>query len=58
LFPGNRTTATYLKPAVLGVESSLDLAQAQRKRTVYRLDGGSVASDNYNYTAMTIRNAH
>jgi hypothetical protein len=41
LFPGNRTTVTCLKPAVRGVETSLDLQPAQRKRTVYRLDGGA-----------------
>ena len=46
LFPGNRTTATCLQPAVLGVETSLDLAPAQRKRTVYRLDGGAGTDDN------------
>ena len=32
---------TCLKPAVLAVETSLDLQPEQRKRTVYRLDGGS-----------------
>ena len=41
LFPGNRTTVTCLKPAVLAVETSLDLRPEQRKRTVYRLDGGA-----------------
>ena len=41
LFAGNRTTVTCLKPAVLGVESSLELGPEQRKRTVYRLDGGA-----------------
>lgn len=41
LFPGNRTTLTCLKPAVLAVESSLDLTLARRQRTLYRLDGGS-----------------
>jgi len=46
LFEGNRTTATCLQPAVLGVETSLELAQPQRKRTVYRLDGGSGTDDN------------
>jgi hypothetical protein len=35
-----------LQPAVLGVESSFDLAQAQRKRTLFRLDGGSGTDDN------------
>ena len=34
-------TVTCLVPAVLAVESSLDLGLAQRKRTVYRLDGGA-----------------
>lgn len=32
---------TCLEPAVLGVESSLDLALERRQRTLYRLDGGS-----------------
>jgi hypothetical protein len=41
LFAGNRTTVTCLKPAVLGTETALDLALEQRKRTVYRLDGGA-----------------
>lgn len=41
LFPGNRTTVTCLKPAVLGVETSLELPQEHRQRTVYRLDGGA-----------------
>jgi len=41
LFPGNRTTITCLEPAVLGVESSLELRPEQRKRTIFRLDGGS-----------------
>jgi hypothetical protein len=30
-----------LQPAVLGVETSLELQLEQRKRTIYRLDGGS-----------------
>ena len=32
---------TCLKPAVLAVETSLDLQPEQRKRTIYRLDGGA-----------------
>ena len=39
LFPGNHTMQC-LQPAVLGVETALELAPPQRKRTVYRLDGG------------------
>lgn len=35
-----------LKPAVLAVESSFELDRAQRKRTVYRLDGGSGSDEN------------
>ena len=41
LFAGNQLTAKCLVSAVLAVESSLDLGAAQRKRTVYRLDGGA-----------------
>ncbi len=41
MFPGNRTTVTCLKPAVRGVETSLDLRSEHRKRTIVRLDGGS-----------------
>lgn len=35
-----------LQQAVLGVESSLELAFNQRKRTLYRLDGGSGTDEN------------
>ena len=35
-----------LQPAVLAVETSFELAQEQRKRTLYRLDGGSGTDDN------------
>ncbi len=35
-----------LQPAVLGIESSFELARAQRKRTLFRLDGGSGTDDN------------
>jgi hypothetical protein len=41
LFPGNRPTVDCLEPAILGVETSLELAEPQRRRTVYRLDGGA-----------------
>jgi len=34
------------QPAVLAVESSFDLGSAQRKRTLYRLDGGSGTDKN------------
>jgi hypothetical protein len=41
LFPGSRHTVTCLQPAVLGTESSLELAHDQRRRTVWRFDGGA-----------------
>jgi hypothetical protein len=46
LFPGNRSTMQCLQPAVLGLESSFELGQGQRKRTLYRLDGGSGTDEN------------
>lgn len=45
LFAGNRNTVECLEPAILAVETSLELGQTQRKRTVYRLDGGAGADD-------------
>ena len=41
LYPGNQHTVRCLQPAVLAAESALELSQAQRKRTVWRLDGGA-----------------
>jgi hypothetical protein len=41
LFPGNQLTMQCVQQAVLAVESSFELAPAARKRTLYRLDGGS-----------------
>ena len=46
LFPGNRTTVKCLQPAVVGVETSLDLRPEQQKRTVFRLDGGAGSDGN------------
>lgn len=46
LFPGNQLTMQCLQQAVLGVESSFELAPEQRKRTLYRLDGGSGTDEN------------
>lgn len=45
LFAGNRSTMSCLEPAVLAVETSLDLQPAQRKHVVYRLDGGAGTDD-------------
>jgi len=46
LFPGNQLTMQCLQQAVLGVESSFELALSQRERTLFRLDGGSGTDEN------------
>jgi hypothetical protein len=46
LFAGNILTMQCLQAAVLAVESSFDLGPAQRKRTLYRLDGGAGTDNN------------
>lgn len=46
LFSGNILTMQCLQAAVLAVESSFDLAPAERKRTLYRLDGGAGTDKN------------
>ena len=46
LFPGNYLTMQCLQAAVLAVESSFDLGPAERKRTLYRLDGGAGTDEN------------
>lgn len=46
MFPGNYLTLQCLQPAVLGVESSFDLAPQVRKHALYRLDGGSGTDEN------------
>lgn len=46
VFPGNHLTLQCLQPAVLGVESSFDLAPEVRKHVLYRLDGGSGTDEN------------
>lgn len=46
LFPGSQLTMQSLQQAVLGVESSFEFPPKARKRTLYRLDGGSGTDDN------------
>jgi hypothetical protein len=46
LFAGNTLTMHCLQAAVLAVESSFDLGPAERKRTLYRLDGGAGTDQN------------
>jgi len=41
LYAGNRHTIHCFQPAVEGTEKALELQAAQRKRTVWRMDGGS-----------------
>jgi hypothetical protein len=41
LYPGNRHTIQCFQPAVLAAEIALDLAAEQRRRTVFRMDGGA-----------------
>lgn len=40
-YPGNVHTVHCLQPAVLAAETALELAPGQRKRTVWRMDGGA-----------------
>lgn len=41
LYPGNQHTVPCFQPAVLAAENALALAPEQRRRTVYRIDGGA-----------------
>jgi hypothetical protein len=41
VFPGNFHTVHCFKPAIQATENALDLSEKQRRRTVWRLDGGS-----------------
>ena len=45
LYPGNRHTVQCFRPAVLAAENALELAPAQRRRTVWRMDGGAGSDD-------------
>ncbi len=49
LFEGRRHTVRCLKPAVQAVESLLELSQKQRKRVVWRIDGGGGSDENLNW---------
>jgi hypothetical protein len=41
VYPGNYHTVQCFQPAVLAAETALDLAPQQRKRVVWRMDGGA-----------------
>jgi hypothetical protein len=45
VYPGNQHTVQCFKPGGLAAETALELAPAQRKRTVWRLDGGAGSDD-------------
>ena len=47
VFPGNQLTVNCLPDALQGVQSSLELAAKQRKRTVWRMDGGGGSEANF-----------
>ena len=47
LYPGNRHTVVCFQPAVLAAETALELAESQRRRTVWRMDGGAGTDDQF-----------
>lgn len=49
MFPGNRHTVRCLRPAVLATETALELTAKQRKRVVWRLDGGAGSDEQVNW---------
>lgn len=49
LYPGNQHTINCFRPAVLAAENALELAQKQRRRTVWRMDGGAGSDDQFRW---------
>lgn len=47
VFPGNQHTVNCLPDALKGVQSSLELDEKQRRRTVWRMDGGGGSEVNF-----------
>jgi hypothetical protein len=47
VFPGNQHTVNCLPDALKGVQSSLELDEKQRRRTVWRMDGGGGSDANF-----------
>jgi hypothetical protein len=47
LFPGNQHTVNSLPDALQGVQTSLELSKKQRRRTVWRFDGGGGSEANF-----------
>lgn len=49
VFPGNYHTAQCFEPAVEAAETALDLSPQQRKRTVWRMDGGAGTDEHFRW---------
>jgi hypothetical protein len=49
IFPGNRNTYECVQPAVLATEEALGLSPEQRKRTVWRWDGGAGTDEQFRW---------
>jgi len=49
LYPGNQHTIACFRPAVLAAENALELVEAQRRRTVWRMDGGAGSDDQFRW---------
>jgi len=49
LYPGNQHTVNCLQDAVESTESSLELADCHRKRTVWRFDGGAGSDEQFRW---------
>jgi hypothetical protein len=49
LYPGNQHTIVCFRPAVLAAENALELADQQRRRTVWRMDGGAGSDEQFRW---------
>jgi len=47
VYAGNAHTLHCFRPAVIGAETALDLSLPKRKRTVWRMDGGAGADEEF-----------
>ena len=54
LYPGNQHTVNCLQDAVESTESSLELADCHRKRTVWRFDGGAGSDEQFRWLQREI----
>ena len=49
LYPGSQHTINCFRPAVLAAENALELVPKQRRRTVWRVDGGAGSDDQFRW---------